>query len=80
MLLHGGRDRRQVDLLVQADRLSLKFGRQREAAVGTAGWAVVDHLVRVFRDATPVALVTRLGASGAGLLPPLLAIHRRRLG
>src|SRR3954469_17027848 len=80
VLLHGGRDRRQVDLLVQADRLGLKFGRQREAAVGTAGWAVVDHLVRVFRDATPVALMARLGAAGAGLLPSLLAIRRGRLG
>ena len=41
---------------------------------------VIDHLVGRLADDPAVALVTRLGAAGLGLLPLHLAIRRGRLG
>ena len=80
VLLDVGRHRRQLDLLVNADRLGRKLGRQRQAAVRTAGGPVLDDSVGLLGETTVVALVTGFGAAGPRLVAPRLAISGRRLG
>ncbi len=57
-----------------------QIGRQRQAAVGAAGRAVIDDGIGIGRQHTCVALVARLRSARAGLLAPLLAVRRGRLG
>ncbi len=80
MLLDDGLHLRQFDLLVHADRLGRQIRRQRQPAVRAGGRAVVDDRVGIIGDDAAVALVAGLRAAGAGLLAPLLAIGRGRLG
>ncbi len=80
MLLDEGLHLRQLDVLVHADRLGRQIGRQRQPAVRACGRAVVDDRVGIFGDDAAVALVAGLGAPGAGLLAPLLAVGGGRLG
>ena len=87
MLLDDGLHLRQLDVLVHADRLGRKLGRQRQTAVRAGDRAVVDHRVGILGGNAVVALMAGLCASGAGLLAALLAVggggpgrRARRLG
>ncbi len=80
VLLDDGLHLRQLDPLVHADRLGRQIGRQRQTAVWARCRAVVDDRVRLLGEDAAVALVAGLRASGAGLLAPLLAVGRGRLG
>ena len=80
MLLDDGLHLRQLDPLVHADRFGRQIVRQRQTAVWARCRAVVDDRIRLLGEDAAVALVAGLRASGAGLLAPLLAVGRGRLG
>ena len=63
-----------------ADHFGRQIGRQRQPEVRARGRAVIDDLVGILRDDAAVALVAGLGATRAGLLAPLFAVGRGRLG
>ncbi len=75
-----GLHRREVNLLMDADRLSRQFGYQRGTTAGALVGTVIDHLIGRAADDPAVTLVTGLGSARLGLLPLLLAIRRGRLG
>ncbi len=80
VLLDDGLHLRQLDPLVHADRLGRQIGRQRQTAVRARCRAVVDDRVGILGEDAAVALVAGLRPAGAGLLAPLLAVGRGRLG
>ena len=80
VLLDEGLYLRQLDVLVHADRLGRQIGRQRQTAVWVCRRAVVDHRIGILGNDAAMALVAGLGASRAGLLTPLFAVRRWRLG
>jgi hypothetical protein len=80
MALDPRLDRGQLDRVVFAHGLGRKIGRQP----GTAAWAVVrlmvDEAIHIRAHGAAVPVMAWLGATGLGLIPPLLAIGRGRLG
>ena len=75
-----GLHRREVNLLMDADRLSRQFGYQRGTTAGAAAGTVIHHLIGRAADDPAMTLVPGLGSARLGLLPLLLAIGRGRLG
>ncbi len=63
VLLDARLHRRDIDLLVHADHLGRQIGRQRQAAAGAAGRAVIDDGVGIGRERALVALVARPSTS-----------------
>ena len=80
MLGDERRHRGQLDLLAPTDDLSRQIRRQGISAAGALIRAVGDDHVGIGAERAAVPLVARLGAAGLGLLAPLLAIGRGRLG
>ena len=80
VLLDEGLYLRQLDVLVHADRFGRQIRRQRQTAVWACRRAMVDNRVGIFGDDAAMAFMAGLGASRAGLLTPLFAVRRWRLG
>ena len=80
MLGDAGRHRRQLNLLVEADRLRRPIRHQDSRTARAPVRTVLDHLIRRGAEDPAVAFMTGLGSARFGALALLLAIGRGRLG
>ena len=80
MLLDARLQRREFDLLVDADDIRRQVDRQCQTAIGTAGRAMIDDGVAIFAQDALVTVVAGLRAAGTRPETPRLAVRRGRLG
>jgi hypothetical protein len=73
--LDGG----QLDRVVFAHGLARKIGCQPGTAAGAVVRLMVDEAIDIRAHGAAVPVMARLGATGLGLIPTLLAIRRGRL-
>jgi hypothetical protein len=79
MLGDMGRYLREIDLLVDADRLPRQIRHQDSRTARAPIRTMLDHLIGRGADDPAVAFMSRLGTARLGLIPTLLAIRRGRL-
>jgi hypothetical protein len=79
MALDPRLDRGQLDRVVFAHGLGRKIARQPGAAARALLRLMVDEMIDIRAHGAAVTFMSRLGATGLGLIPTLLAIGRGRL-
>ena len=80
MPAHEGAHRRNLDLVIFADQLGRRSIREGATTMFALCRDVVADLVGICGKRPPMALVAGLRSARPGVLPPLLAIRRRRPG
>jgi hypothetical protein len=79
MALDPRLDRRKLDRVMFADGPGGKIARQPGAAARALVRLMVDETIDILAHGAAVTFMSRLGATGLGLIPTLLAIRRGRL-
>ena len=80
MPVHEGAHRRNLDLVIFADQLGRRPILEGATTMFAMGRDVVADLVGSCGQRPPMALMAGLRSARPGVLPPLLAIRRRRPG
>ncbi|GEO19464.1 hypothetical protein MAE02_71600 [Microvirga aerophila] len=79
MALDPRLDRGKLNCVMFADGPGGKIGRQPGAAARALVWLMVDEAISIRAHGAAVTFMSRLGTTGLGLIPTLLAIRCGRL-